>query len=71
MNIPKLKQYRHYKGGIYTVVGTVTHTETEEILTLYFDDKGNLWVRPRDMFYDTLIYNGEVVNRFTLIKEVE
>jgi hypothetical protein len=28
-------RYRHYKGGMYEVVGTVRHSETCEPMTLY------------------------------------
>ena len=48
--------YRHYKGGLYEVVGTVRHSETLEPMTLYralYGEHG-LWVRPAAMF------NGEV-----------
>ena len=51
-----LGHYRHYKGGLYEVVGTVRHSETLELMTLYralYGDHG-LWVRPAAMF------NGEV-----------
>ena len=30
-----LGHYRHYKGGLYEVVGTVRHSETLEPMTLY------------------------------------
>ena len=30
-----LGRYRHYKGGLYEVVGTVRHSETLEPTTLY------------------------------------
>ena len=49
-------RYRHYKGGLYEVVGTVRHSETLEPMTLYralYGEQG-LWVRPAAMF------NGEV-----------
>jgi hypothetical protein len=51
-----LGHYRHYKGGLYEVVGTVRHSETLEPMTLYralYGEHG-LWVRPAVMF------NGEV-----------
>lgn len=43
-------KFRHFKGNIYTVVSVATHTETNETLVVYCDDKGNCWARPRDMF---------------------
>ena len=45
-------RYRHYKGGLYEVIGTARHSETLEPMTLYralYGDHG-LWVRPAKMF---------------------
>lgn len=44
--------YKHYKGGIYEVVGMSIHTETEEELVLYKDEDDNFWSRPVEMFLD-------------------
>lgn len=44
--------YKHYKGGIYEVVGAATHTETGEELVLYKDESGRLWSRPVEVFLD-------------------
>jgi hypothetical protein len=39
--------YRHYKGGVYTAVGLVTHHETRKPMVLYFShDKGSYNARP-------------------------
>ena len=49
-------RYRHYKGGLYEVVGTVRHSETLEPMTLYralYGEQG-LWVRPAAMFNETV-----------------
>jgi hypothetical protein len=59
-------RYRHYKGGLYEVVGTVRHSETLEPLTLYralYGEHG-LWVRPAAMFNETVLINGVVQPRF-------
>ena len=48
--------YQHYKGGRYEVIGEARHTETEEDLVLYralYGERG-LWVRPLDMFCETV-----------------
>lgn len=39
--------YRHYKGGLYTAVGLVSHHETREPMVLYISHTyGGLSVRP-------------------------
>ena len=44
--------YKHYKGGLYRVIGEAKHTETEEELTVYMSvETGLLWVRPTRMFH--------------------
>lgn len=53
MRIKKGK-YKHFKGNIYEVIGTATHTETEEELIIYKDEKGNFWVRPLSMFLEEI-----------------
>lgn len=58
--------YRHYKGKLYEVVGTVRHSETLEPMTLYralYGEHG-LWVRPAAMFNGTVAVAGRVQARF-------
>ena len=58
--------YRHYKGGLYEVVGTARHSETLEPMTVYralYGEQG-LWVRPAAMFGETVEINGIVQARF-------
>jgi cupin 2 domain-containing protein len=59
-------RYRHYKGNEYTVLGTARHSETLEELVVYrpeYGDRG-LWVRPRQMFQETVTVAGQKVPRF-------
>ena len=65
----KTGRYQHYKGGEYEVLGTVRHSETEEILVLYrpLYGEGDLWVRPIEMFREHVDVNGETLPRFRLI----
>jgi cupin 2 domain-containing protein len=59
-------RYRHYKGNEYTVVGTARHSETMEELIVYRQEYGEhgLWVRPRQMFSETVKVEGQDVPRF-------
>ncbi|SEL59960.1 DUF1653 domain-containing protein [Halomonas daqiaonensis] len=69
-NLPRPGIYRHYKGPLYEVLGVARHSETEEKLVAYralYGDYG-LWVRPLDMFLETVEVQGEPVPRFALEK---
>lgn len=62
--------YRHYKGNEYEVVGCATHSETGEELVVYralYGARG-LWVRPRAMFEEHVVVEGETVPRFARIQ---
>jgi hypothetical protein len=61
--------YRHYKGLLYEVIGTVRHSETLEPMTLYRAEYGErgLWVRPAAMFNETVVIDGIAQPRFTKI----
>jgi hypothetical protein len=64
-------RYRHYKGGLYEVLGTARHSETCEPMTLYralYGEKG-LWVRPARMFEEPVIVQGVTQPRFLKITE--
>lgn len=64
--------YRHYKNKPYRLLGTVRHSETLEELalyeTLYENDLGRLWVRPKDMFFENVEIDGVIKPRFEKIK---
>ncbi|TVY09864.1 DUF1653 domain-containing protein [Paenibacillus cremeus] len=44
-------KFQHYKGGIYTYIGEGVHTETLEEYVVYQNESGNIWLRPKDMFF--------------------
>jgi cupin 2 domain-containing protein len=59
-------RYRHYKGNEYTVIGTAWHSETQEELVVYRQEYGEhgLWVRPKQMFLETVKVDGQELPRF-------
>ena len=59
-------RYRHYKGHEYTVIGIARHSETMEELVIYRQEYGDnaLWVRPKQMFLETVEVDGKVLRRF-------
>lgn len=65
--------YKHYKGNDYQVLDIVTHSETLEQLVLYkpLYGEGALWVRPYEMFTETVIVNGVTLPRFALVQTDE
>lgn len=59
----KIGLYRHFKGNLYEVLGTATHSETREPMVVYralYGEYG-LWVRPAAMWNETVdrdVYHG-------------
>lgn len=62
-------RYRHYKGKEYTVLGVALHSETQEELVVYRQEYGDhrLWVRPKQMFLETVEVDGKTVPRFRYV----
>ena len=74
--IPELLQvepgrYRHYKGKLYQVLGSVRHSEDLSSMTLYralYGEHG-LWVRPAAMFAETVEVDGVRQPRFRKVED--
>ena len=66
MNEIRPGRYRHYKGNEYTVVGTARHSESLEELVVYRQEYGEhgLWVRPKQMFSESVTVSGRNMPRF-------
>lgn len=70
MNTLRPGIYRHYKGNLYEVIGTASHSETLETMVIYralYGEYG-LWVRPAAMFAEQVSVNGRQQPRFELIQ---
>ena len=69
MTSPQIGRYRHYKGNEYTVLGVVRHSESLDELVLYRQEYGDhgLWVRPKEMFSETVKIDGQDVPRFQFL----
>lgn len=68
--------YRHYKNKLYQVFGTVTHSESEEIMVLYaplgqVEGEARLCVRPLGMFVETVATTSGEIPRFAFVGEAE
>jgi hypothetical protein len=69
MTIPR-GIYKHYKGNLYEVWDTATHSETGDKLVVYralYGEYG-VWVRPLNMFAEEIELEGKKVKRFELLK---
>lgn len=65
----KLGKYRHFKGNLYEVIGVARHSETLEEMVVYraLYGEGELWVRPAEMFCDTVSRDGKEFKRFEFL----
>ena len=65
-----LGKYEHYKGKQYEVIGVAKHSETLEELVVYRALYGehSLWVRPLNMFLETVEIEGKKIPRFKFIE---
>jgi hypothetical protein len=69
----RLGVYRHYKSGLYSVVGCATHTETGEELVIYralYGDR-RLFARPTAMFLETVAVESREVARFEYVVDAK
>ncbi len=69
-NMKKIKgKYKHFKGGEYEVLGVAKHSETLEEFVVYkaLYGEGDLWIRPKEMFFDEKEVDGKKVKRFKRI----
>lgn len=68
---PRPGRYRHFKGGEYRVLGVARHSETLEEYVVYqaLYGEGGLWIRPKDMFLQTVTRDGVTQPRFTFVDE--
>ena len=65
--------YRHFKGNRYEVMGVAYHSETLEEMVVYkalYGD-GRLWLRPANMFLETVNHEGKTIKRFTPEEEIK
>lgn len=62
-------KYRHFKGNEYEVISVARHSETMEAMVVYralYGDHG-IWVRPADMWNETIKRDGKTYQRFEKI----
>ncbi len=73
MNIEiKLGTYRHFKGHTVEVIGIAKSSEDydQEFVVYHHPDeygKDQLWIRPKEMFLETIERDGKTMPRFEYI----
>lgn len=65
----KKGRYRHFKGNEYEVLHIAKNSETLEKMVVYraLYGEGDVWVRPADMWDETIKRDGVECKRFTFI----
>ena len=73
----KLGKYKHYKNKFYKVLGVARFSEDPDqefviYQALYKGDfpEGQLWIRPKDMFLETVVVDGKTLPRFEYVGEM-
>lgn len=66
-----MKFFKHYKNKPYKYIGVAKHSETlEDVViyeTLYENKLAKVWVRPKDMFFESIVVEGKQTPRFRKI----
>ncbi len=68
----QLGRYRHFKGKEYEVIGIAKDSESLRELVVYralYGERG-LWVRPLDMFSESVERDGKRMPRFEYVGDV-
>ena len=70
-NTVKPGLYRHFKGNQYRVLYTAIHSETLEPMVVYqaLYSEQKIWVRPLNMWDETIERDGKTFKRFEYIGE--
>lgn len=70
MEIKPGQIYRHYKGKTYKIIILGRHSETlEDLVACQRQEDGNVYFRPKEMFFQNVEYEGKIVPRFALVSE--
>ena len=67
------REFRHFKGNLYRLEGFAKDSETLEPIVVYraLYGEGGLWVRPAQMFFETIERNGKMIKRFELLEDAK
>ena len=63
----KKGKYRHFKGNEYLVIDVARCSETDAVYVIYkplYNEGEGLWIRPLEMFLETVERDGKSFERF-------
>jgi DNA polymerase-3 subunit epsilon len=59
-----MRKFKHYKGGLYELVcEAIQESDLSEVI-VYRSHDGRFWTRPKDVFFETIVVDGQKVQRF-------
>ena len=67
------KYYCHFKGNVYRLVGIAKDSETLAEMVVYqaMYGEGQMWVRPKEMFFGEVERDGKRIPRFRVLSDEE
>lgn len=61
------RKFKHYKGGLYELICEATQESDLSDVIVYRSHDGRAWTRPKEVFFETILVDGNKVQRFTEI----
>jgi DNA polymerase-3 subunit epsilon len=65
----KPTRFRHYKGGIYELICEATQESDLSPVIVYRAHDGSCWTRPKSVFFERIVVDGNELQRFVEIKD--
>jgi hypothetical protein len=70
--VPVGSTFMHYKGKKYKILSIGRHSENEKLHVVYQGlytcetyGENPIWIRPLEMFLETVVINGKTIPRFS------
>lgn len=69
----KGRYFVHFQGGLYKMLGIAQDSKTQHELVIYQAQYGDyeIWVRPKNQFFEKVICDGVEMDHFKEITEEE
>ena len=63
------RKFRHYKGGLYELICEATLESDLTPMIVYRAADGTAWIRPKSVFFETVVVDGREIPRFAAVDE--